>query len=39
MGERFIDVAVRQDGVYESIKTILLSARDNTYRQEKEINK
>lgn len=27
------DVTVRQDGVYESIKTILLSARDNTYRQ------
>ena len=27
------DVTVRQDGVYESIKTILLSARDNAYRQ------
>ena len=27
------DVTVRQNGVYESIKTILLSARDNTYRQ------
>jgi len=27
------DVTARQDGVYESIKTILLSARDRAYRQ------